>query len=80
MREFSVVEHQYSSTMNNRPQNGSRGLIAEPVAVSVPGRLAQPALTLCGVLSGFPHFPDIVFKDISSPFKVLFHNMRDRGL
>lgn len=41
--------------MNNRPQNGSRGLIAEPVAVSVPARPAQPALTLCGMLSGFPH-------------------------
>lgn len=55
MREFSVVEHQYSSTMNNQPQNGSHGLIAEPVAVSVPARPAQPALTLCGMLSGFPH-------------------------
>lgn len=55
MRESSVVEHQYSSTMNNQPQNGSRGLIAEPVAVSVPEQSAQPALTLCGVLSGFTH-------------------------
>lgn len=55
MREFSVVEHQYSSAMNNQPQNGSHGLIADPVAVRVPAWPAQPALTLCGMLSGFPH-------------------------
>lgn len=50
-----MVEHRASGAMNNRPQNGSRGLIAEPVAVSVPAWPAQPALTLCGILSGFPH-------------------------
>lgn len=55
MREFSAVEHQYSSTMNNQPQNGFRGLIAEPVAVAVPALPAQSALTLCGMLSGLPH-------------------------
>lgn len=56
MRELSVVEHRAGGgAMNNRPQNGSRGLIAEPVAVSVPAWPAQPALTLCGILSGFPH-------------------------
>lgn len=54
MRELSVVEHGASGAMNNRPQNGSRGLIAEPVAVSMPAWPAQPALTLCGILSGSP--------------------------
>lgn len=66
MREFSVVEHQYGSTVNNRPQNGSRGLIAEPVAVLVPAWPAQPALTLCGMLSGFPHLFYTIFKDVST--------------
>lgn len=55
MRELSVVEHQYSSTMNNQAQNGSHGLIAEPVALRMPAQPAQPASTLCGMLSGFPH-------------------------
>lgn len=55
MRELSVLEHRASGAMNNRLQNGSRGLISEPVAVSVPAWPAQPALTLCGILSGSPH-------------------------
>ena len=77
MREFSVVEHQYSSTMNNQPQNGSRGLIAEPVAVAVPaGRLSQlwPSVECYQVSNTCS---DIIFNDISMPFKVLFRPMQE---
>lgn len=77
MRELSVLEHRASGAMNNRPQNGSRGLISEPVAVSVPAWPAQPALTLCGILSGSPHSFRHYIKDVSVPFKVLFHHMQE---
>lgn len=77
MREFSVVEHQYSSTMNNQPQNGSRGLIVEPVAAAVPAsRLSQlwPSVECYQVSNTCS---DIIFNDISMPFKVLFHHMQE---